>query len=84
MKKIALALFAVACLTVPAVAGSSVVADKPTVLAQGVQIGVDGVRIGDRDRDARRDRDMDRHHRDRDVIVVKPRHRDHDGDRAHD
>jgi len=82
MKTIAVALFAVTCLTVPAVAGPSVVADKPMVVAEGVEIGVGGVRVGDRDRD--RDRDVRRHHRDRDVIVVKPRHRDHDGERVHD
>jgi hypothetical protein len=76
MKTIALALFAVTCLTVPAVAGPSVVADKPMVVAEGVEIGVGGVRIGDRD--------VRRHHRDRDLIVVKPRHRDHDGERVHD
>jgi hypothetical protein len=80
MKKIALALFAVTCLTVPAVAGPSVVTDKPMVVAEGVEIGVGGVRVGDRDHD----RDVRRHHRDRDVIVVKPRHHDHGGERAHD
>jgi hypothetical protein len=78
MKRIALSLFAVAFLTVPAFAGSSVVTDRPMVVAEGAEVGVGGVRVGVGDRD--RDRDLHRHHRDRDVIVVKPRHRDHDHD----
>jgi Ni/Co efflux regulator RcnB len=76
MKRIALSLFAVAFLTAPALAGSAAVADKPMVLAQGVDVHVGGVE-GDRDRD----RDLHRHHRD--VVVIKKHHehdRDHHGE----
>ena len=86
MKKTALALFVVPFLTMPVFAGSSVVVDKPIVVAQGVdvRVGDTGVRVGERDR--HRDRDLRRHHRDRAPVVVKREHRHHDRhhDRDHD
>ena len=94
MKSIAVALFAAAVLSVPALADSSVVTDKPMVVAQGVDVGVGGVRVGDRDRDRDveyrgrdRERDARRHHRDgdRDMIVIrKHRDRDYYGERRRD
>ena len=89
MNKIAILASALALLTVPALAGSSIVTDKPIVIAQAVdvEIGPGGVRAGDRDRD----RDWRRHRHDRDQIVIKKHHgydrdsgRDRDRDRDHD
>ena len=83
MKKIVLAIFALPFLTMPVPAASSIVVDKPIVVAQGVdvKVGGSGVRVGERTR--HRDRDMHRHHRDRAPIVIKRGHRHHDGDRDH-
>src|SRR5690242_7108134 len=52
MKKTVLALCVVPFLTMPAFAGSSVVVDKPMVVAQGADFRVGGVGIvvGERDR----------------------------------
>ena len=89
MKRIALSFFAVALLTTPALAGSLVATDKPMVVAQGVDVGVGGIRVGVGDRDRDRDRDSRRHRDgDRDVIVIKKKHREgdreHSGERVHD
>jgi hypothetical protein len=87
MNKIAILASALALLTVPALAGSSIVTEKPIVVAQGVDVGIGGVgvRVGDRDRD--RDRDWRRHHNDRDGIVIKKHHgydREYGRDRDND
>jgi uncharacterized iron-regulated membrane protein len=80
MKKIALALLVVPFLTIPVLAGSSVVVDKPIVVAQAVdmRVGGAGVHVGERHR--HRDRDLRRHHRDHAPVMMKREHRRHDRD----
>jgi hypothetical protein len=73
MKNAMLALFLVSVLTMPAIAGSLNVGDKPMVVAEGVEVGVDGVGVGVR-----------HHHRHHVApVVVDPEHR-HDHDRDSD
>ena len=69
MRNALLALFAVPFLTMPAFAGSSNAGDKPTIVAENVEVGVGpvGVDVGDRHR-----------HRDHAVVRVHHHHHDHD------
>jgi hypothetical protein len=82
MKKTVLTLCVVPFLTMPAFAGSPVVADNPMVVAQGadIKVGGVGVEVGERDRHRHRDQDGRRYHRDRAEVVINRRHRHHDRD----
>ena len=83
MKKTVLTLCVVPFLTMPAFAGSPVVADQPMVVAQGadVRVGGIGVEVGERDR--YRDRDWRRYHRDRAEAGERDRYRDQYWHRYH-
>ena len=74
MKKTVLTLCFIPFLTMPAFAGSSVVVDKPMVVAQGADIrfGGVGIEVGERDRY----RDSRRYHRDRAEVGERDRYRD--------
>jgi hypothetical protein len=78
MKKTVLTLCVIPFLTMPAFAGSPVVADQPMVVAQGadVRVGGIGVEVGERDR--HRDQYSRRYHRERAEVEVGERDRHQD------
>jgi hypothetical protein len=83
MKKTILTLCVVPFLTMPAFAGSSVVVDKPMVVAQGADIRFGGVGIEVGERDRYRDQDRRRYHRDRAEVDERDRYRDQYRPRYH-
>ena len=73
MKNAMLALFLVSVLTMPAIAGSLNVGDKPMVVAEAVEVGIGdvGVGVGVRHR---------HQHHGAPVVVDPGHHHDHDHD----